>query len=77
MSSTFEFWLELAWLGAKCRDKTLLVIEIFYTFFNTALLSESSIVTQYSKKNMINFSQQPVTEQQKIVFPAHNLNLEG
>ena len=31
----FEFWLELAWLGAKCKGKTLLVIEIFFTFFNT------------------------------------------
>ena len=29
--STFEFWLELAWLGAKCKGKTLLVIEIFFT----------------------------------------------
>ena len=28
--STFEFWLELAWLGAKCKGKTLLVIEIFF-----------------------------------------------
>ena len=23
--STFELWLELAWLGAKCKGKTLLV----------------------------------------------------
>ena len=68
MSSTFEFWLELAWLGAKCKGKTLLVIEIFFTFFNTAL-SQSSIVAQYPKKNMIKFSQQPVTKQQKIIFP--------
>ena len=39
MSSTFEFWLELAWLGTKCKrkGKILLVIEIFLTFFNTAL----------------------------------------
>ena len=22
--STFEFWLEVAWLGAKCKGKTLL-----------------------------------------------------
>ena len=29
--STIEFWLELAWLGAKCKGKTLLVIEIFFT----------------------------------------------
>ena len=35
--TTFEFWLELAWLGAKCKGKTLLVIEMFFTFFNTAL----------------------------------------
>ena len=28
--STFEFWLEVAWLGAKCKGKTLLVIEIFF-----------------------------------------------
>ena len=27
--SNFELWLELAWLGEKCNDKTLLVIEIF------------------------------------------------
>ena len=25
MLSTFEFWLELAWLGAKCKCKTWLV----------------------------------------------------
>ena len=31
MSSTFELWLELAWLGAKCKGKKLLVIEIFFT----------------------------------------------
>ena len=73
MSSTFEFWLELALLGAMCKGKTLLVIEIFFTFFNTAL-SQYSIVAQYPKKNI---SQQPVTKQQKIVFPAHDLNLEG
>jgi hypothetical protein len=54
----------------------LLVIEIFFTFFNTAL-SQSSIFAQYPKKNMIKFSQQPGTKQQKIVFPAHDLNLEG
>ena len=53
-----EIWLELAWLGAKCKGKTLLVIEIFFTFFNTAL-SQPSIVAQYPKKNMIMFSQQP------------------
>ena len=29
--STFEFWLELAWVGAKCKGKTLLVIEIIFT----------------------------------------------
>ena len=48
----------------------MLVIEIFFTFFNTAL-SQSSIVAQYHypKKNMIKFSHQPVTKQQKIVFP--------
>ena len=68
----FEFWLELAWLGAKCKGKTLLVIEIFFTFFNTAL-SQSSIIAKYPKKNTIKFSQQPVTKQQKI----HDLNLEG
>ena len=28
--STLEFWLELAWLGAKCKGKTILVIEIFF-----------------------------------------------
>ena len=33
-----NFWLELAWIGAKCKGKTLLVIEIFFTFFNTAQL---------------------------------------
>jgi hypothetical protein len=68
VSSTFEFWLELAWLGAKCKGKTLLDIEIFFTFFYTAL-SQSSIVAQYPKKNMIKFSQQPVTKQQKLIFP--------
>ena len=74
MSPTFEFWLDLAWLGAKRKGKILQVIEIFFTFFNTAL-SQSSIVAQYPKKNMIKFSQHP--EQQKIVFPTHDLNLEG
>ena len=59
---------ELAWLGAKCKAKTLLVFEIFFTFFNTAL-SQSSIVAQYSMINMIKLSQQPGTKQQKIVFP--------
>ena len=29
--STFEFWLELAWLGTKCIGKTLLIIEILFT----------------------------------------------
>ena len=29
--STFEFWLELAWRGANCKGKTLLVNEIFFT----------------------------------------------
>ena len=29
--SNFEFWLELAWLREKCKSKTLLVIEIFFT----------------------------------------------
>ena len=76
MSSLFEFWLELAWLGVKCKGKTLLFTEMFFTFFNTAL-SQSSIVAQYPKKNMIKFSHQLVTKQQKMVFPAHNLNLEG
>ena len=70
MLSTFEFRLRLAWLGAKCKGKTLLVIEIFFTFFNSTALSQSSIVAQYPKKNMIKFSQQPVTKQQIIVFPA-------
>jgi hypothetical protein len=28
--STFEFWLELAWLGAEHKGKTLLVIEILF-----------------------------------------------
>ena len=23
--STFNFWLELAWLGSKCKGKTLLI----------------------------------------------------
>ena len=55
--STFEFWLELAWLGANCKSKTLLVVEIFFIFFKTAL-SQSSIVAQYPKKNMIKCSQQ-------------------
>ena len=27
-----KFWLELAWLGAKCKDKTLPTIEFFFTF---------------------------------------------
>ena len=40
------------WLGAKCKGKTLLIIESFSTFFNTAL-SQSSIVAQYQKRNMI------------------------
>ena len=43
---------------------------------NTAL-SQSSIVAQYWKKNMIKFSQQPVTEPQKIIFPARDFNSEG
>ena len=38
---------------------------------------QSSIVAQYWKKNMIKFSQQPVTKQQKIIFLAHDLNLGG
>ena len=29
--STFEFWLELVWLWAKFKGKTLRVIEIFFT----------------------------------------------
>ena len=29
--STFEFSLELAWLGAKYKGKTLVVIEMFFT----------------------------------------------
>ena len=37
----------------------------------------SSVLLLSVQKNMIKFSQQPVTKQQKIVFPAHDLNLEG
>ena len=40
----------------------MLGIEIFFTFFNTAL-SQSSIVAQYPKKNMIKFSQQQISLQ--------------
>jgi hypothetical protein len=40
--STFEFWLELAWLGAKCKVKTLLVIEIFFTLHRYC-----TIIVQY------------------------------
>jgi hypothetical protein len=56
--STFEFWLELAWLGAKCKGKTLLVVAIFFTLPDTAL-SQTSIGAQYTKQNMIKFSLQP------------------
>ena len=31
--STFEYWLELAWQGSKCKGKTLLVIENFFTLY--------------------------------------------
>jgi hypothetical protein len=67
VSSTFEFWLELGWLGANCIGKTLLVIEIIFTFIITAR-SQSSIVAQYPQKNMIKLSQQHVTKQQNVVF---------
>ena len=50
--STSEFWLELAWLGAKFKGKSLLVIEIFFTFFITAL-SLSNTVPQYPKNSAI------------------------
>ena len=29
--SKFEFWIEQAWLGTKCKGKTLLIIETFFT----------------------------------------------
>ena len=77
--STFEFWLELTWLRAKCKGKTLLVIEIFFTFFNTAL-SQFSIVAQYPKKNMNKFSQQPCWMGAKsnfITTAGSWLDLEG
>jgi hypothetical protein len=53
----FELWLELAWLGAKCKGKTLLVIEISLLCTDTAL-TQSSIGAQYSKQNMIKFYRQ-------------------
>ena len=40
--STFELWLELAWLGAKCNGKTLQVIEFFFT-----LHSYCTVIVQY------------------------------
>ena len=55
-----EFWLELAWLGAKCKGKTLLVIEIFFALhIDCTALYQPSIITQYSKQIMIKFFQQP------------------
>jgi len=61
------FW-SAGFEGIEPRYQLLtLVIEIFFTFFNTAL-SQSSIIALYPKKNMIKFSQQPVTKQQKIAF---------
>ena len=96
--STFEYWLELAWLGAKCKGKTLLVIEIFFTLHRWTLrsgaksvfsnlsrdklknlymallrgvhtaLSQSSIGAQYSKQNMIEFSQCLAELVQKFKF---------
>ena len=66
--STFELWLELAWLWAKCKGKTLLVIEIFFTLHRYCTITESSIVAQYSKQNMINFSQCLADLAQKFKF---------
>ena len=37
--STVEFWLQLAWLGAKCKGKTLLVIEIFFALHRDCTVS--------------------------------------
>jgi hypothetical protein len=56
--SNFEFWLELVWLGEKCKGKTLLAIEIFFTLRVCAdtALSQPSIGAQYPKQNMIKFS---------------------
>ena len=46
---------EFVWpLGAKWKGEILLVVEIFFAFFNTAL-SYSRIVAQYPKVNLIKF----------------------
>jgi hypothetical protein len=49
------------------KSKTLLVVEIFFTFFNTAL-SQTSIGAQFTKQNMIKFSQQPCWMGAKFKF---------
>ena len=40
--SKLDFWLKLAWLGAKCKGKTLLIIEFFFT-----LHSYCTVTVQY------------------------------
>jgi hypothetical protein len=38
--STFEFWLELAWLVANSKGKTLQVITIFFTLHRDCTITD-------------------------------------
>ena len=51
--STFEFWLELAWLGGK--GKTLLVIEIFFTLHRYCTVTLSVLVLSIQSKTWSSF----------------------
>ena len=57
-TSNFESWIELAWLGEKCKGKTLLVNVIFFTLHRyCTVTAQYSIGAQYPKQNMNKFSQ--------------------
>ena len=63
-----NIWIELAWLGAKSKGKRLLVIEIFFALRRGCTVTAYSIIAQYSKQNMIKFSQQPCWIGAKFFF---------
>ena len=55
------------WIGAKCKDKTLLAIEIFFIF--PTLHCHSQVLLLSIQRKTWSSSQQPITKQQKIFFP--------
>ena len=47
--ATFEFSLELAWLGAKCKGKTLLIIEILFALHRDSVTEDADLFEELEK----------------------------